>query len=128
MPLVGSCHRLDTNPRSSRRRSAGYRVPSFKSKNPFDRSRSSWRIWNPYFSSFDKSARRHSWIEPFFSSAVHSGETSVIQSASYPTLSISAFGRRRRPCSRGGRHWPRFLGKTRSLLGAGRKGGGEALR
>src|SRR5213594_967859 len=92
MPLSGSCHRLSTNSRSSSRRSAGYSVPSFRSKNPFDRSRSSRRIWKPYFSSFARRASRHSWIEPFFSSAVHSGETSGIRFASYPGLAISAFG------------------------------------
>src|SRR2546425_11189253 len=92
MPLSGSGHRLSTTSRSSSRRSAGYSVPSFKSKNPFDRSRSSRRIWKPYFSSFARRASRHSWIEPFFSSAVHSGETSAIRFASYPGLAISAFG------------------------------------
>src|SRR3989449_7898693 len=95
MPLSGSCHRLWTNPRSSSRRSAGYRVPSLRSKKPFDLSRSSRRIWNPYFSPFARRAKRQSWIDPFFSSAVHSGETSAIGLASYPGGAIWAFGARR---------------------------------
>src|SRR6266545_31168 len=107
MPLSGSCQRLSTNPRSSRRRSAGYSVPSFRSKNPYD-------------SSFARSARRQSWIEPFFSSAVHSGETSVIRCASYPALAISAFGglegRRR-----GDRHGGASVPATRSSLDAERR-------
>src|SRR5438309_1496379 len=95
MPLSGSCHRLWTNRRSSSRRSAGYSVPSLRSKKPFDLSRSSWRIWNPYFSPFARRANRHSWIDPFFSSAVHSGETSAIGLASYPGRAIWPFGARR---------------------------------
>src|SRR3989442_12712177 len=127
MPLSGSCHRLSTNPRSSSRRSAGYSVPSFRSKNPFDRSRSSRRIWNPYFSFFASRASRHRWIEPFFSSAVHSGETSGIRFASYPGHAISAFGRRsqvRR--SRGFGHTVASLRATRSSSGSEKKG--EARR
>src|SRR2546430_7663730 len=129
MPLSGSCHRLSTNSRSSSRRSAGYSVPSFRSKNPFDRSRSSRRIWKPYFSSFARRASRHSWIEPFFSSAVHSGETSGIRFASYPGLAISAFGPK--PNLRqlfGFGHAVASLQGTRSVSGFGsqKKGGGEA--
>src|SRR3989442_14352166 len=117
MPLSGPCHRLFTKPRSSSRRSAGYNVPSFRSKNPFDRSRSSRRIWNPYFSSFASRASRHSWIEPFFSSAVHSGETSGIRFASYPGHAISAFGREPNlRCSFGFGHALASLHGTRSSL------------
>src|SRR3989441_7730529 len=128
MPLSGSGHRLSTTPRSSSRRSAGYSVPSFKSKNPFDRSRSSRRIWKPYFSSFARRASRHSWIEPFFSSAVHSGETSGIRFASYPGLAISAFGpdpNLRRLFGFG--HAVASLQGKRSSSGFGsqKKGGGE---
>src|SRR5436309_6164949 len=96
MPLSGACHRLWTNPRSSSRRSAGSSVPSLRSKNPFDLSRSSRRIWNPYFSPLARRAKRHSWIDPFFSSAVHSGETSAIGLASYPGRAIWPFGARDR--------------------------------
>src|SRR2546428_14172386 len=125
MPLSGSCHRLTTNPRFSSSRSAGYNVPSFRSKNPFDRSRSSRRIWNPYFSFFVSRASRHSWIEPFFSSAVHSGETSGIRFASYPGLAISAFGREPNPrCSFGFGHAVASLQGTRSLLDSKEKRGG----
>src|SRR5207244_4521260 len=127
IPLVGSCHRLSTNPRSSRRRNAGYRVPSLRSKNPFDRSRSSRRIWNPYFSSLFRSASRHSWIEPFFSSAVHSGETSVIRSASYPTVRISAFGHGGSAGSRTGGHRIDSFQETGSSVRSGQEKGGEGL-
>src|SRR5881628_2965989 len=129
MPLSGSCHRLSTNPRSSSRRSAGYSVPSFRSKNPFDRSRSSRRIWKPYFSSFARRASRHSWIEPFFSSAVHSGETSGIRFASYPGLAISAFGPEpnlRRLFGFG--HAVASLQGTRSSSGFGSQKRGEGRR
>src|SRR2546422_500706 len=64
-------------------------------QNPFDLSRSSRRIWNPYFSPLARRASKHSWIEPFFSSAVHSGETSGIGLASYPRRAIWPFGARR---------------------------------
>src|SRR3989449_8087426 len=133
MPLSGSCHRLCTNPRSSSLRSAGYGVPSLRSKNPFDRSRSSWRIWNPYFSSFARSARRQSWIEPFFSSAVHSGETSGIPRASYQDLAISAFGRGSgAPVAERFRRRLGSLRGTRSFdardLKRKREGGGRLLR
>src|SRR2546425_5043611 len=129
MPLSGSCHRLCTNPRSSSRRSAGYRVPSLRSKNPFERSRSSWRTWNPFFAFFARGARRQSWIEPFFSSAVHSGETSGIRRASYPGLAISPFGRRQgaQVGNRSGRRLESLRG-TRSFhardLKRKREGGG----
>src|SRR5207244_2018822 len=131
MPLSGPYHRLSTNPRSSSRRSAGYSVPSFRSKNPFDRSRSSRRIWNPYFSSEARRASRHSWIEPFFSSAVHSGEISGIPFASYPTLAISAFGRGVRAVPRVDRHRPPYLQGSRSSEKRNEKkgeGGAQSLR
>src|SRR3989449_8682651 len=128
MPLSGSCHRLCTNPRSSSRRSAGYNVPSLRSKNPFDRSRSSRRIWKPYFSSFARRASKHSWIEPFFSSAVHSGETSGIRFDSSRGLAISAFGRERNlRCSCGFGHAVASLRGTRSSSGFEEKRGGRRL-
>src|SRR5439155_1684748 len=99
-------------------------------KLPFDRSRSSRRIWNPYFSSLFRSASRHSWIEPFFSSAVHSGETSVIRSASYPTVRISAFGHGWSAGSRNGRHRIDSLQEMRSSVWSGerKRGGAQVLR
>src|SRR2546425_9641207 len=129
MPLSGSCHRLSTNSRSSSRRSAGYSVPSFKSENPLDRSRRSRRIWKPYFSSYARRATRHSWIGPFFSSAVHSGEASGIRFASYPGLAISAFGpdpNLRRLFGFG--HAVASLQGTRSSSGFGSQKRGEGRR
>src|SRR5207249_1610276 len=129
MQLSGSCHRLSTNSRSSSRRSAGYSVPSFRSKNPFERSRSSRRIWKPYFSSFARRASRHSWIEPFFSSAVHSGETSGIRFASYPGLAISAFGPKPNPVSCSGSDMRLHPSKERDhCLDSGAKKRGEGRR
>src|SRR2546425_12318638 len=126
MPLPGACGRLWTNSRSSSRRSAGYRVPSLRSKKPFDLSRSSWRIWNPYCSSFERRARRQSWIEPFFSSAVHSGETSGVGLASYPGLGISVFGRRPLVrCRRGFGHDAGALERTRSSVVKWKEKGGR---
>src|SRR5439155_18800255 len=95
---------------------------------PFDLSRSSRRIWNPYFSPLARRAKRHSWIDPFLSSAVHSGETSAIGLASYPRRAIWPFGARR---GREARH--RSLGvarlrTSRSRQSFGRSFGGERKR
>src|SRR3972149_3540220 len=123
MPLAGSCHRLSTNRRSSSLLNAGYRVPSLRSKNPPDFSRSSWRIWKPYFSSFERSARRHSWIEPFLSSAVHSEEISGMGRASYSGVAISPFPAARIGFVRWNRHGATSLGWSRRSTWSRRKRG-----